>query len=118
MDLYGNAKRRQRLSELLKKLSYRNGPERYLADLSVARTADQFVRHKIKFGVEQNPSICGHCRCCESARREIKRDIPPVVLYRRQRQTGLADNLHIHVQRFGGVLPLFTLEWRPLAEIG
>jgi hypothetical protein len=29
----------------------------------------------------------------------------------------LADDLHIHMQCFSGVFPLFPLEWRPLAEV-
>ncbi len=40
-----------------------------------------------------------------------------MVLHRRKRQTGLADDLHIHMQRFSGVFPLFPFEWRPLAEV-
>ena len=54
----------------------------------------------------------------KAARREIKRNVPPVVLYRRETQARLADDLHVHVQRFSRVSPLFPLEWRPLAEIG
>jgi hypothetical protein len=79
-------------------------------DFSVARTADQFVRHEIEFDIQQFPAICRHRRCSEPARREIQRDIPSMVLYRRKCQTGLADDLHIHMQCFTGVLPLFPLE--------
>src|SRR5262249_9720969 len=44
VDPGGHAERVQRLAELLKELSHRNGTERDLADFPEARAADRFVR--------------------------------------------------------------------------
>ena len=46
-----------------------------------------------------------HRRCIKAARRQIKRDIPPAVLYRGERQTRLTSDLDVHVQSIGGVFP-------------
>ena len=53
----------------------------------------------------------------QSARRDLQRNAPRMIQTRRTRQRHLAHDLHPHVQRGIGVLPLVVREGRPQVEL-
>jgi hypothetical protein len=54
-----------------------------------------------------------HRRRRKPAAREIKRDLPPMVLERRKREPDLAHDLRPHMQRGATVLPIREGQARP-----
>jgi hypothetical protein len=63
------------------------------------------------------PAVDRHCRRCKSADRQIKCDVPLVILQRSESEARLSHNLHAHVQCLGSIFPLLPIERRPFAEI-
>ena len=59
-----------------------------------------------------------HRRRAEPARGDVERDLPPVVLHRRERQARLADDLRPAVQRRVRVLPVRQRQRRPFGVRG
>src|SRR5262249_20099308 len=64
----------------------------------------QLVIEKIKFDFEDPFAIRNGPRG-EPARAHMQRDVPPVVLPRRELKPNLADHLHPHMQRIASALP-------------
>src|SRR5262249_12938552 len=72
----------------------------------------QAMRDEVE-GYRERPLAVRHGRGGEPARGDIERDVPPVVLHRRQREPRLADDLGPHVQGRVRVLPLGERQGRP-----
>ena len=72
------------------------------------------MHQEVELDIEQ-PAVVRHAhrRSRESSRRDIKWHVPPVVLNWCKGKSGLADDLHEHVQGLGGILPLGPFEFRP-----
>jgi len=79
--------------------------QREPTDDAVARLGDERVVDEVERDLDGAFAV-RHRRGREPARREVEDDVPPVVLARRQSQTGLADHLHPHVKGVVGLPPL------------
>ncbi len=81
-------------------------------DGAVAAFDGQFVIDKVELDLE-DAILVVHGRSGQAARRNIKRDIPPMIDERRCCHSDLPDDLRPHVQRRQGVLPVFQDKKRP-----
>src|SRR5258708_4976596 len=76
----------------------------------------EVMRHQIKLHFERIRSA-RNSRRAESARCDVKRDVPPMIFERRQSQARLAHDLRPHVERVAGVFPLRVRKRRPLSRV-
>jgi hypothetical protein len=71
---------------------------------AIAAFNSEFVIDEVKHYLER-PIAVGHCGRSETARRNIQRNVPPVIDQRGKLKTDLAYNLRPHVQCRQRVLP-------------
>src|SRR5689334_21801187 len=69
--------------------------------------------HEVEFDVEDAAAIRNR-RGRESARTDVERGLPPVILMRAERQPDLADDLRPHVQRRTRRFPRLELQRGPI----
>src|SRR6185437_13049775 len=75
------------------------------------------MREKVEFDVEKLAVERRHRRSPQTPRRHVERNIPPMVLQRRESQACLTYDLHVHMQRCGSVFPLLPFKIRPCFEM-
>ena len=71
---------------------------------TLTRFDKQTVSNEIEIYLEES-TVIRHGGCRESARSDIKSNIPPVIHERRRCEPDLADDLGEHMQRLIGVSP-------------
>lgn len=87
--------------------------QRHLLVLAGSVAESERVGDEVELNLEQGTVREGHGRGGESARGDVERNIPPVVLHGGEAQTGLADDLRVKVERVCGIAPLIPVQFRP-----
>src|SRR2546423_1448784 len=84
--------------------------------LSVAGSHLQYMIDEIKMRFHAAVAAEGHHGGGESVRRNVQRDVPPVIEFWSEFQAGLADDLGPEMQRIAGLLPFFERKRRPITR--
>ena len=118
-QLHGDAERAEQPQVVPIEVRDRLGPQWDLADRPVTRLHEESVVDEVELDLERARAV-GHGSRRQSPRRDVKRNMPPVVLPGRQREPGLADDLHPHVERVVRIPPFGERQARPdrLAILG
>ncbi len=97
------------------KFADRSRRQREGADVPFAVLDDDPVVDEIEVDGQRAVPV-GHRARRQPSRGDVERDVPPLVHLRRQRQTDLADDLHVELQRGVSVAPVGDSEFGPLGH--
>ena len=110
--LHGNSQGLEHAHVFSIKVRYRLRSQRDAARCAVARVHDQPMVDEIELDVEGARSVRDRRRD-QSARADVQRHVPPVILRRCQGKSRFPDDLHPHVQGVVRVPPFRELQARP-----
>jgi len=103
---------REERHQLLMKLGHRARDERHGTDRAHAGGDDELVVDEVERQGERLV-LPRHRSSGEAARRDVQRDVPPVIEPRRLGQADLAHHLRAHVERVASVFPFGERQRRP-----